>query len=134
MANLFARLSMVLPPIGPTIGAAWTSVRSVLPDSCRDGQKQRDEELHFAKFGRKMNDTELSSLNNGTEGGGGMQRIDSVGDDDDGGGGEFGNSKHKISEWQAGWNVTNAIQVSFCCSFLSRIRDEYFHLIVQLGF
>lgn len=59
-----------------------------------------------------MNDTELSSLNNGTEGGGGMQRIDSVGDDDDGGGGEFGNSKHKISEWQAGWNVTNAIQVS----------------------
>ena len=33
---------------------------------------------------------------------------------DNGGGGEFGEgrSKHKINEWQAAWNVTNAIQVS----------------------
>lgn len=27
------------------------------------------------------------------------------------GGGEFGRSRHKIDEWQAAWNVTNAIQV-----------------------
>lgn len=32
-------------------------------------------------------------------------------DDDSGGGGEFGRSRHKIDEWQAAWNVTNAIQV-----------------------
>lgn len=30
----------------------------------------------------------------------------------DGGGGEF-KSHHKINEWQAAWNVTNAIQVQF---------------------
>lgn len=28
-----------------------------------------------------------------------------------GGGGEFGRGRHKIDEWQAAWNVTNAIQV-----------------------
>ena len=36
--------------------------------------------------------------------------------DDDGGCAEFGGGaggrKHKINEWQAAWNVTNAIQVS----------------------
>lgn len=33
---------------------------------------------------------------------------------ENGGGGEFGEgrSRHKINEWQAAWNVTNAIQVS----------------------
>lgn len=33
---------------------------------------------------------------------------------DEFGGGEFGEgrSRHKIDEWQAAWNVTNAIQVS----------------------
>jgi hypothetical protein len=36
------------------------------------------------------------------------------GSENGGGGGEFGEgrSKHKINEWQAAWNVTNAIQVS----------------------
>lgn len=34
--------------------------------------------------------------------------------DDDSGGGEFGRGRHKIDEWQAAWNVTNAIQV--CCT------------------
>lgn len=40
--------------------------------------------------------------------------VDESGGDDGGGGGggEFGTSTHKISEWQAGWNVTNAIQVT----------------------
>lgn len=33
-------------------------------------------------------------------------------DEDSSGGGEFGRSRHKIDEWQAAWNVTNAIQVS----------------------
>lgn len=32
-------------------------------------------------------------------------------DDSSGGGGEFGRGRHKIDEWQAAWNVTNAIQV-----------------------
>lgn len=109
--NLLGRLAGMVPPsVGPTLGAAWSSVRSVLPDSCLNGEskQQRDEQLHFAKFGRKMHDTELSNLDNGGEGG--LQRIDSTGSEE-GYGGEFGSSKHKISEWQAGWNVTNAIQV-----------------------
>ena len=33
------------------------------------------------------------------------------GETSEGGGGEF-RSRHKINEWQAAWNVTNAIQVS----------------------
>jgi len=32
-------------------------------------------------------------------------------EDSSGSGGEFGRSRHKIDEWQAAWNVTNAIQV-----------------------
>lgn len=32
-------------------------------------------------------------------------------DEDSSAGGEFGRSRHKIDEWQAAWNVTNAIQV-----------------------
>lgn len=32
-------------------------------------------------------------------------------DEDSSGGGEFGRGRHKIDEWQAAWNVTNAIQV-----------------------
>lgn len=31
--------------------------------------------------------------------------------DEDSSGGEFGRGRHKIDEWQAAWNVTNAIQV-----------------------
>lgn len=33
--------------------------------------------------------------------------------DDDSAGGEFGRSRQKIDEWQAAWNVTNAIQVRY---------------------
>jgi hypothetical protein len=44
-----------------------------------------------------------------------------------GGGGEFGEgrSKHKINEWQAAWNVTNAIQVS---------RDKQSRIPTQVHF
>ena len=47
---------------------------------------------------------------------GGHDSLTSVdfGSENGGGGGEFGEgrSRHKINEWQAAWNVTNAIQVS----------------------
>ena len=33
-------------------------------------------------------------------------------------GGEFGGPGVKIDEWQAGWNVTNAIQVKRECSIV----------------
>jgi vesicular inhibitory amino acid transporter len=48
-----------------------------------------------------------------SRGNGSLTSVD-FGSDNGGGGGEFGEgrSKHKINEWQAAWNVTNAIQVS----------------------
>jgi vesicular inhibitory amino acid transporter len=49
-----------------------------------------------------------------SRGNGSLTSVDFGSDSGGGGGGEFGEgrSKHKINEWQAAWNVTNAIQVS----------------------
>lgn len=128
MASLFGRLHEALPPVGAALGSAWTSVRSNLPGSCLDGEK--DEQLHFAKFGRKPHDTELSNLNNGDN----FHRIDSTESDDGGGGGEFGSTKHKISEWQAGWNVTNAIQGMFVVSLpYAVLNGGYWAIIAMIG-
>nr|SVE93556.1 EOG090X04HR [Scapholeberis mucronata] len=130
-SQFFSRLYMAVPAIGTTLETAWTTVRSALPDSCVNSQQ--DEQLHFAKFGRKPHDTELSNLNNGVEGGG-FQRADSDGDDDSCGGGEFGNSKHKISEWQAGWNVTNAIQGMFVVSLpYAVLHGGYWAITAMIG-
>jgi hypothetical protein len=48
-----------------------------------------------------------------SRGNGSLTSVD-FGSENGGGGGEFGEgrSRHKINEWQAAWNVTNAIQVS----------------------
>jgi hypothetical protein len=48
-----------------------------------------------------------------SRGNGSLTSVD-FGSENGGGGGEFGEgkSKQKINEWQAAWNVTNAIQVS----------------------
>ena len=131
-SQFFSRLNMAVPPIGATLEAAWTTVRSAMPDSCLNGQP--DEQLHFAKFGRKPHDTELSNLNNGAEGGG-LNRVDSAGDgDDESCGGEFGSSRHKISEWQAGWNVTNAIQGMFVVSLpYAVLHGGYWAITAMIG-
>ena len=124
---------MLVPPIGQTLESAWTTVRSAMPDSCRTGQ-QEGEDQHFAKFGRKPYDTELSNLNNGqhlTNTG----SVESVGGaSEDGGGGEFGSSRHKISEWQAGWNVTNAIQGMFVVSLpYAVLHGGYWAITAMIG-
>lgn len=104
--------------------------------------REPGEHVRFAQFGgeghqRLEDNTELSTMPGGgdyggTEGGiaedgfidrkqsyqhsrgnGSLTSVD-FGSENGGGGGEFGEgrSKHKINEWQAAWNVTNAIQVS----------------------
>lgn len=99
----------------------WQSIKSFLPGACGD----RTELDHFAKHGHNKTDTELSSFRHTDEDGQGEQKIAGTEDypDDwqpngpvsEGGGfeGEFGGKGSKIDEWQAGWNVTNAIQVSW---------------------
>ncbi|KAL3183858.1 hypothetical protein MRX96_033469 [Rhipicephalus microplus] len=91
--------------------------KSYMPSAC--GEDNSGEQLHFAK---QENDTELSNfqglgagsgeggefaettLTEGVNGLGPQRSVDVVD--------EFGGREgEKISEWQAGWNVTNAIQV-----------------------
>ncbi|KAH8032182.1 hypothetical protein HPB51_023817 [Rhipicephalus microplus] len=92
--------------------------KSYMPGAC--GEDNSGEQLHFAK---QENDTELSNfqglgtgsgeggefaettLTEGVNGLGPQRSVDVVD--------EFGGREgEKISEWQAGWNVTNAIQPS----------------------
>ncbi|KAL1473307.1 hypothetical protein MTO96_003857 [Rhipicephalus appendiculatus] len=96
--------------------------KSYMPGAC--GEDNSGEQLHFAKQG---NDTELSNfqglgagsgeggefaettLTEGVNGLGPQRSVDVVD--------EFGGREgEKISEWQAGWNVTNAIQGMFIVS------------------
>lgn len=107
----------------------WQQVKGYLPGACGD----RSEMDHFAKHGHNKADTEMSSYKH-TEGDGEMDGGHRIAGTEDypsdmmparnsvGGGdfeGEFGPKGEKIDEWQAGWNVTNAIQVrSFTMSYL----------------
>ncbi|XP_076329687.1 vesicular inhibitory amino acid transporter-like [Tachypleus tridentatus] len=105
------------------------SVKSYLPDSCWNDEEQ--ETVHFAKHGHGRDDTELHSFreedgdrrssdsfdeNNGERQGGNSKLNGSVPGTNVGGEGEFGGRESQISEWQAGWNVTNAIQGMFIVS------------------
>ncbi|KAL1455578.1 hypothetical protein WDU94_009662 [Cyamophila willieti] len=52
---------------------------------------------------------------------------------DEGGGGEF-SSRHKINEWQAAWNVTNAIQGMFIVSLpFAVLRGGYWAIFAMIG-
>ena len=143
MASSFGRFNLSEMPIGPALGAAWTRVRSALPGSCTEGTGVVDEQLHFAKLGggggggvRKTDETELSHMK-GAE----MSKNKSCESLEDGdaqsesdAGGEFGSSHHKISEWQAGWNVTNAIQGMFVVSLpYAVLHGGYWAIIAMLG-
>lgn len=99
----------------------WQNIKAYLPGACGD----RTELDHFAKHGHNKTDTELSSFRHTDEGGeDGEHKIAGTEDYDsdwqpngpvggEGGfEGEFGGKGSEINEWQAGWNVTNAIQVS----------------------
>lgn len=54
---------------------------------------------------------------------------------DDGGCAEFGGDRrHKINEWQAAWNVTNAIQGMFIVSLpFAVLRGGYWAIVAMVG-
>ncbi|XP_050543795.1 vesicular inhibitory amino acid transporter [Daktulosphaira vitifoliae] len=56
-------------------------------------------------------------------------------DEDSSGGGEFGgHGRHKIDEWQAAWNVTNAIQGMFIVSLpFAVLRGGYWAIAAMIG-
>lgn len=104
----------------------WQNIKSYLPGACGD----RTELDHFAKHGHNKADTEMSSFRydeDGEQTGQTEHKIAGTEDYDSdyqpngpvsggGGGGfegEFGGKGSEIDEWQAGWNVTNAIQVTY---------------------
>ncbi|PNF17061.1 hypothetical protein B7P43_G00846 [Cryptotermes secundus] len=126
--------------------------------------REPGEHVRFAQFGgeghqRLEDNTELSTMPGGgdyggTEGGiaedgfidrqqsyqhsrgnGSLASVD-FGSDSMGGGGEFGEgrSKHKINEWQAAWNVTNAIQGMFIVSLpFAVLRGGYWAIAAMIG-
>ncbi|KAG8185198.1 hypothetical protein JTE90_025870 [Oedothorax gibbosus] len=119
--------------------------KSYLPGSCGD----RSESDHFAKHGVGKTDTEMASYKH-TEGDGeGMDGVPHriAGTEDypsdgpvyksTGGGefeGEFGPSGEKIDEWQAGWNVTNAIQGMFIVSLPYAVLYGGYWAVFSLAF
>ncbi|GBN08514.1 Vesicular inhibitory amino acid transporter [Araneus ventricosus] len=102
----------------------WQTIRSHLPGAC--GEKTELD--HFAKHGQGKSDTEMASYRHyeGTEDGdapriAGTEDYDTDVPPRKASAGEFesefgGKGGSKIDEWQAGWNVTNAIQGMFIVS------------------
>lgn len=124
-----------IPSLRAFVNVGWETVKSQLPEQgpCMDvmmkmtGKNEGEsstqgEHTHFGNNiqQKKADGTiEMSTM----KGYGGVDECGSKdfqtsrsntfsmgGSFDEGGGGEFG-SRHKINEWQAAWNVTNAIQV-----------------------
>jgi hypothetical protein len=106
--------------IGPVVGALWESAKSKIPSKCKEmagggvshggGGGAPNENTNFAKFGgggpqKSAGSHEMSDM--------GRRRAASTASSDDFCGGESGHKgpDFKINEWQAAWNVTNAIQV-----------------------
>jgi hypothetical protein len=101
-------------------------VRSLRTLPFLQSRQAKDENLQFAKFSHYEPDKELNVLQNGSASSGTSvkrensgwsiegddwdnfryEHVDEVTDH-----GHGGNPNERISEWQAGWNVTNAIQV-----------------------
>lgn len=132
-----------LPPLsGVREGASalWTGVKGAMPESCLAGP---DERLQFAKFGRKRGDVEMTAVNSaegapeGAEGGPPgdqppLQREASVGSVSTVG--VECQDHDMITEWQAGWNVTNAIQGMFIVSLpYAVLHGGYWALVAMIG-
>ncbi len=108
--QFLSMVNMAVPPIETSLWAAWITVVSGLPDTCPNNQpnsdlnNKQDKLLHFAIFEWKIKDTELSTIQNNEADEGNLQRVDMIGDNEICGG-NFGSSRHKISEFQARWNI-----------------------------
>ncbi|GAB6027848.1 hypothetical protein CHUAL_002071 [Chamberlinius hualienensis] len=136
---------------------AWETFREIIPPCT-----ERDEALRFAKKNREPQRTTLDSVVNGddtemaslgrpigvksdyTTFGNEQETVlngDLIGAEGDGYEladeaecGEFGDPRHKISEWQAGWNVTNAIQGMFIVSLPYAVKNGGYWGIFSMVF
>lgn len=123
-----------IPPWKAAVNVAWETVRSQLPEKSRlvrraqtemstmpGGPDYGTESSRVAEDGFTGQEDGYANFGQGQDGyaaresyqqsRGVTMSVASGGSFDEFGGGE-GKSRHKINEWQAAWNVTNAIQVS----------------------
>ncbi|KAF4518806.1 hypothetical protein B566_EDAN008134 [Ephemera danica] len=125
--------------VGPVLGALWETAKSKVPSKCYEmaGSGRRDEQVNFAKFGGPVGggtagapiagSHEMSNLSN---------RKTSTASSDDFCGGESSHRgpNFKINEWQAAWNVTNAIQGMFIVSLPFAVRrGGYWAIAAMVG-
>ncbi len=87
--------SLPRPSVATLASSCFASTKTALTDCISSIQQKREEQNRL-----KQNKTELSDFGTFEKGEGEPEEFD-----------EFGLSGEKITEWQAGWNVTNAIQV-----------------------
>ena len=102
-------------PFRMNLGGISRTIRNIFP-----GAASSEEKFHFIRHENidspentemtTMSNGDLFKTGNGEMGNGNVSYItDDVIDEDE----QVNNKKNQISEWQAGWNVTNAIQVKF---------------------
>ncbi|RZF33340.1 hypothetical protein LSTR_LSTR007685 [Laodelphax striatellus] len=137
-----------IPPWQATLNVAWETIKSAVPENspCVEmirkmaaGKRDEgagevgenggaapppDENSRFAQW----NNEQGQMSRGGTF---------SMGESTDEFGGEFGGegkSRHKINEWQAAWNVTNAIQGMFIVSLpFAVLRGGYWAIFAMIG-
>ena len=97
----------------------------------------KEEKLNFVKYSRSENETELSEMTkscsklniNGTDSLNGIMLSPD----------ELNASDNRITEWQAGWNITNAIQVfhkgmmRYVLTFLALFQIILLQIIIMLN-
>ncbi|XP_049940972.1 vesicular inhibitory amino acid transporter [Schistocerca serialis cubense] len=101
-----------IPTLGAAVNVAWETLKATVPESSpcldliRGGGGGAGASVDFAEGG----------------GGGGES------------GYEGGGGKHRINEWQAAWNVTNAIQGMFIVSLpFAVLRGGYWAIVAMIG-
>jgi len=97
-------MSLPRPSVQTLASNCFTGIKE-RASACLSKLSRTGENIDFVKRGKKEGDNELHDF-------GSIQRQQSSFD-----GGEFDASGDKITEWQAGWNVTNAIQVGLFVNF-----------------
>ncbi|CAL4099611.1 unnamed protein product, partial [Meganyctiphanes norvegica] len=153
-----------IPPIGQAAKdgakAVWSGVKGALPESCLSAP---DEIVQFAKYGRRPNERmEMTEVNKAPPGEGGEVALGEGGEGGEGGplpegvapgdgaapvplkrGDSMGSTStvlegegghDMITEWQAGWNVTNAIQGMFIVSLpYAVLHGGYWAIVAMTG-
>ncbi|XP_046473431.1 vesicular inhibitory amino acid transporter [Neodiprion pinetum] len=151
-----------IPPIGATINVAWETLKAKWPESspCMElirgtgGGQSQGQQKQFEQFNEGRDNTEMTAMNGehpyaeqsiggiaedsfsyqrsndkprgGSTSSGGFSEYDD--------GGEFGAPGVKINEWQAAWNITNAIQGMFIVNLpFAVLRGGYWAIAAMIG-